>query len=689
MFPNAGKLHLIHRCLAGLAVGSLLTGGSNTLMASEAQRFDTPVRVYAASDQAILRCGPGPEFYGTMRLPEGQELEVYVQTDDGWLGVRPPEGSHCWIPARTAYLLPGGRVVEVTTPGTVSWIGSEIEKPPVLRWQVELTRGEQLAVLGETTHERSDGQAELWYKVAPPSGEFRWIHQSDVSYDAPPQAHHGDGSRGSASRESAKDVAAKGSGIDPAVQPAQYEEVVVGESIVVSDDGEVIAEGSILEEPWEDNIVYEDDIVYEDGAIVTEPQPLVDPRDPTWEGWHAFDFEFPKLRLPLLHRLFGHDGTVPVHDPLVEDPYSLEVAAPARHRVVHPPSPAIAPHRRVPTVHAHPSPSSRTAPTRRRTPWRDPRDLRQRRLQGEWGGPDTIPTPRALVDAIRANVEGIRSAASAPHNSSDLHGGWQPNGVPPASAMSAAPNAHATPPSTPQSQWYGIDATAGRMVAASTPALEANPQSGLDENKTLEALRIALSEEVTKPSGTWNLAPIRAEIIRLIEHGTSPLLRGQARLLLERLDEFQNHAQRSAMLGVPLLSSRASIPPSDYSLQQVTPAGGVPPSSTMGSSVITAGFAAVGSPAAGQSGPVSADIAPGQQPFDATGILIPVFSHSAAQPQYALAADSGQIVAYVTPLAGMKLDHYLNQAVGVRGLRGYLPQLQANHIQAERVVRLR
>ncbi len=37
----------------------------------------------------------------------------------------------------------------------------------------------------------------------------------------------------------------------------------------------------------------------------------------------------------------------------------------------------------------------------------------------------------------------------------------------------------------------------------------------------------------------------------------------------------------------------------------------------------------------------------------------------------------------------MNLDHHLNQAVGINGLRGYLPQLKAPHIQAQSIVRLK
>jgi inosine/xanthosine triphosphate pyrophosphatase family protein len=61
----------------------------------------------------------------------------------------------------------------------------------------------------------------------------------------------------------------------------------------------------------------------------------------------------------------------------------------------------------------------------------------------------------------------------------------------------------------------------------------------------------------------------------------------------------------------------------------------------------------------------------------------------AGQPTHAITDDSGQIVAYVTALPGLNLDRYVNQAIGIQGLRGFLPQFQAAHIEAQNIVKLR
>lgn len=97
--------------------------------------------------------------------------------------------------------------------------------------------------------------------------------------------------------------------------------------------------------------------------------------------------------------------------------------------------------------------------------------------------------------------------------------------------------------------------------------------------------------------------------------------------------------------------------------------------------VVTASFAA---PATGSGSDTMA-----AKNFDATGWLVPVHAAQPGQPTHALTSDSGQIIAYVTALPGMNLDRFVNQAVGIHGLRGYLNEFRAAHIEAQNVTRLR
>ncbi len=127
------------------------------------------------------------DYYPTSIIARGTTVEVYDRTADGWLAIRPPQGSFSWLPAAQGLLMPGGRIVEVTERNAVAWIGSSLgTAKQTIRWQVKLDRSEQLAVLGEQNIQDPTTQAKaLWYKIAPPNGEFRWIRENATSDEAP------------------------------------------------------------------------------------------------------------------------------------------------------------------------------------------------------------------------------------------------------------------------------------------------------------------------------------------------------------------------------------------------------------------------------------------------------------------------------------------------------------------------
>lgn len=138
-----------------------------------------PYSVFVAQDEAFARCGPSKDYYRTDRLRHGQQLEVYVETEGDWLGVRPPQDSFCWVPASAVRLEQQSDVGEVIEDKTVAWIGTHLGRARRYRWQVQLAEGEAVTVLGRSERDGPDGP-QLWYRIVPPSGEFRWIHRDDV-----------------------------------------------------------------------------------------------------------------------------------------------------------------------------------------------------------------------------------------------------------------------------------------------------------------------------------------------------------------------------------------------------------------------------------------------------------------------------------------------------------------------------
>lgn len=132
-----------------------------------------PYEARVIAPGARVHSGPGDNFYPTDTLAQGDVVEVHRERAGGWLGIRPPEGSFSWVFGSHVKRLDGD-LAEVNKDDVASRIGSRLgnQRNAV---QVRLKKGEVVQIIGEDS---VDGKT--WYKVAPPSGEFRWIHASNV-----------------------------------------------------------------------------------------------------------------------------------------------------------------------------------------------------------------------------------------------------------------------------------------------------------------------------------------------------------------------------------------------------------------------------------------------------------------------------------------------------------------------------
>ena len=133
-----------------------------------------PYTVYVTADDAFVRSGPGENYYPTARLDVGQKVEVYRHDLEGWYAIRPPSGSFTWIAADDVRRIGNGlgRVigerVAVRTGSRLSDVRDVI--------QIRLEKDEIVEII-DTADVAGDrgGVGQTWYKIAPPSGEFRWI----------------------------------------------------------------------------------------------------------------------------------------------------------------------------------------------------------------------------------------------------------------------------------------------------------------------------------------------------------------------------------------------------------------------------------------------------------------------------------------------------------------------------------
>lgn len=584
-------------CLLALAGRAAAQGKRGPAMLAE------PDLRYVEVDRANVYAGPSEDYYPTSFLTHGASVTVFEQTQDGWLAIRPPKGSFSWLPATQGFLLPGGRTVEVTEAEAVSWIGSSLGTPKQYRWQVRLNRGEQLSVIGEQTlgDEESDKKT-LWYKIAPPNGEFRWIRAEACSASMGAE-------RGAVAGSSSNDSEAAG--------------------VVPAGGAREAGPQSILQTSGEEPI---EDIVSESHSRRSPPGNGQGSQD-RWATWHAVEFKNGSFSFPGFARMLGMEPAPPSGSADSYDPFDVATAATMGRR---PPAGDDAA-RAASTAGANRFEEDGTAgPTGPRKPrgWRDPRQLREMREQGRVRG------DLAYADGgDQAEGSGVITA-SATGSASGMSDGMTGT--------------------SDDAQWYGI-----------VQAPQASAYQPLQlQQADLGEVQLRLSEMVAGPEHTWNLAPLADRTRYLVEHGSSAVERGEARLLLDRIQAFADVARRSVELGM--------TPP------VALPAG-------VNASISASPSAAAATQWASPLGLTGAltEAASGNAPrFDATGWVVPVHSTNPDMPTHALTNDAGRIIVYLTPAPGVNLSRYQAQAIGVYGLRGYLPQLKANHIQVQRAVRL-
>jgi len=145
------------------------------------------------TDQAVVRAGPGFGYYPTQVLRRGERVEVFHLDPNGWLAIRPPQGSFSWVRAEDVAVGEDG-LAEVLRNDTPSFIGSllgsarhyapiKLRKGEIL----EVLQGEdspKLFVSGPGSRDSSSNAFHDagWIKIAPPAGEFRWIEKRAVRF---------------------------------------------------------------------------------------------------------------------------------------------------------------------------------------------------------------------------------------------------------------------------------------------------------------------------------------------------------------------------------------------------------------------------------------------------------------------------------------------------------------------------
>ncbi|MCA9196018.1 MAG: hypothetical protein KDA87_00710 [Planctomycetales bacterium] len=156
--------------------------GSITWQTGSAESF--PYVAYVKDAVGIVRSGPGDKFYETDELPAGSAVEIYKHRDGQWCAIRPPQSSFSLVQAKDVAVTDNPQVLRVISSNAITRVGSNESDSHNVAY-VKLHQGELLSVLDKIVLTNNANESQLWYKVAPPSGEFRWIHKDFLTRSKP------------------------------------------------------------------------------------------------------------------------------------------------------------------------------------------------------------------------------------------------------------------------------------------------------------------------------------------------------------------------------------------------------------------------------------------------------------------------------------------------------------------------
>jgi SH3-like domain-containing protein len=174
-----------------------LAGGLMLVLAFAGRAAADPVPYNATVTAATadVRSGPSSDskFYATNRLQRGTVVQVLRERPDGWLEIRPPDGSFSWINESFVKQMiasqPNNLVVDCRPGEKVEVrIGSELvdTKPTVIGAHLE--RSTQVHLFqrpGHVTRPQSDTDG-TWLPIEPPAAEVRYLRTDAVAKPVAP-----------------------------------------------------------------------------------------------------------------------------------------------------------------------------------------------------------------------------------------------------------------------------------------------------------------------------------------------------------------------------------------------------------------------------------------------------------------------------------------------------------------------
>ncbi|WP_372717593.1 hypothetical protein [Novipirellula sp.] len=631
-----------------------------SLTADDGSLASDPYVVFVAQDEAYARCGPSDEFYRTDALRYGQELEVYVETADGWLGVRPPDDSFCWIPADAVEIAGDGDTAVVTEDRTVAWIGTHLGRARQFRWQVQLAVGEPVTVIGKGEREGADGPR-LWYRIVPPSGEFRWVHQSQIAESAEQLVQAIRKERNTnieflPGGRTAPQATVANNDNSPQYADGDEEDSFAGR-------GTLSSESSSRRRSPSDSVAMQNT-----SSVLLRDAEAVQTSDP-----HASD---------------SHASQPVALSPVAGDSVPQLREAPLA-RDTHLPSEAIG---------SGVSEQWRTNPAERASREAANTETVSEAMskRGLLASVEFIGRPRLSdIDAgIRQIGGGLLERTSAGGDApnaaaSSVEANWvagstrdraesirQVADIQPTTSTAGTQNPRMASP-IPASP-----APATRYVsAAAIAAIETEVRTA-----DTERLSLIFSRLMAASASAAEMAPVVKAAHQISISDPDPVVAGRARLLAERIQKYQNVAQRRDGNAVIQTSHAPSLPTAPASLAVASTSTAQPQTAMQAQTgpLLPAMSPSIQSPP-GIAAPENASA--GTDELTATGFLVQVYSARKDSPPFAITDSTGRTLAYATPTPGLNLRMHLNSEVRVQGTRSYLQGLNTPHIRVAQAIR--
>lgn len=572
-----------------------------------------PYTAIVTVDKAELLSMPGKQSYVTHFLAEGMEVEVYKQSEEGWLGIRPPEGSFSWIDAEHIQMTDEPGVGEVIKEGAPSWVGSAAETIARHQSQVKLPAGTQVEVLGKKRIATANGESQIWLKIAPPAGEFRWIHAGEVRRlhsPAPTLARN--------KPTPAKRPKEVGSGVRTPLTPAP-EEALANEretDVVSGEEGD----GSDVE-------------------LASAEEEVGGKTRASKRGSRSVKAKSPPVRMAeTLERLRDLGESLSEDSQALHEPGRFAPAGEAM------PLESID----EPEVKKQPTVNSILA-----NQVKSAEGALEEQPEEEMGA---VQTTAGVNDGPPNNAQVASPAGDGfvprkRRTNEPLSTGGRPAEI---AVRPGVKDSLGGSKSLKGSS--GVDSSSSERIARNTPEgvrtaenrnlrepLLSGGVTGSTKEK-LDQIEVELSLMLSRPKESWNLSALQRRTESIIDTGASPADRGQARMLLDKIKQFQTAFD--------------------------VPAPSIAPTSKRGGVEYAKG---------------PANNSPH---YDYTGWLKPVFSREPGAAPYAIYDAEGHRLTFVSPAPGLNLTRFIDKEVGLYGKRGYIEALATPHLTAEKVIDL-